>query len=142
MLTVPVLVACGVPVLSSLAAAQAQSVVIASVGTPGYLAQGVVSWSLALLIGIPELCGVLIGWKIAHAVPHPQAEIRAGRSTPRTRPLPRIARLICRPVPRALRAARSRNAERTLPRGRTAPPGGAWGDSRKTRPQRFSMMVG
>jgi len=69
MLTVPVLVACDVPVLSSLAAAQAQSVVIAGVGTLGYLAQGAVSWSLALLIGIPELCGVLIGWKIAHAVP-------------------------------------------------------------------------
>jgi len=59
MLTVPLLVACGVPVLSSLA----------GVGTLGYLAQGAVSWSLALLIGIPELCGVLIGWKIAHAVP-------------------------------------------------------------------------
>ena len=69
MLTVPVLVACGVPVLSSLAAAQAQSVVIASVGTVGYLARGAISWPLALLIGIPELCGVLIGWKIAHAVP-------------------------------------------------------------------------
>ena len=35
----------------------------------GYLAQGAVSWPLALLIGVPELCGVLIGWKIAHTVP-------------------------------------------------------------------------
>ncbi len=68
MLTVPVLIACGVPVLSSIAAAQAQSVVIASVGTIGYLALGAVSRPLALLIGVPELCGVLIGWKIAHAV--------------------------------------------------------------------------
>lgn len=69
MLAVPVLVACGVPVLSALAAAQAQSVVIATVGTVGYLAQGAISWPLALLIGVPELCGILIGWKVAHAVP-------------------------------------------------------------------------
>lgn len=69
MLTVPVLVACNTPLLSSLAAAQTQSVVIACVGTVGYLSQGAVSWPLALLIGVPECCGVLIGWKIAHAVP-------------------------------------------------------------------------
>lgn len=69
MLTVPLLVALGVPLLPALAAAQAQSVVIATVGTVGYLAQGAISWPLAALVGIPELCGVLIGWKIAHALP-------------------------------------------------------------------------
>lgn len=69
MLTVPLLVALGVPVLESLAAAQAQSVVIATVGTLGYLANGAINWPLAALIGIPELAGVVIGWKIAHALP-------------------------------------------------------------------------
>ncbi len=69
MLTVPLLVVIGVPVLSALAAAQVQSVVIAIVSTIGYLTQGAVLWPLALLIGVPELCGVLIGWKIAHCVP-------------------------------------------------------------------------
>ena len=69
MLTVPLLVALGVPLLKSLASAQAQSIVIASVGTLGYLAHGAVDWPLAVLIGVPELAGVLLGWKIAHSLP-------------------------------------------------------------------------
>jgi uncharacterized protein len=69
MLTVPLLVALGVPVLESLASAQAQSVVIAGVGTLGYVAQGAVDWPLAVLVGVPELAGVLLGWRIAHALP-------------------------------------------------------------------------
>ena len=69
MLTVPLLVALGVPVLEALASAQAQSVVIAGVGTAGYLAHGAIDWSLAALVGLPELAGVLLGWKIAHALP-------------------------------------------------------------------------
>lgn len=69
MLTVPLLVATGVPVLESLAAAQAQSIVIAGVGTLGYLASGAIDWPLAVLIGVPELAGVLLGWKLAHALP-------------------------------------------------------------------------
>jgi uncharacterized protein len=69
MLTVPLLVALGMPVLESLASAQAQSVIIASVGTVGYLAHGAINWPLAALVGIPELAGVLLGWKIAHALP-------------------------------------------------------------------------
>jgi uncharacterized protein len=69
MLTVPLLVALGVPVLESLASAQAQSIVIAAVGSLGYLAHGAINWPLAALVGIPELAGVLIGWKIAHSLP-------------------------------------------------------------------------
>lgn len=69
MLTVPLLVALGVPVLESLASAQAQSVIIATVGTLGYVAHGAIDWPLAALVGIPELAGVLLGWKIAHALP-------------------------------------------------------------------------
>jgi hypothetical protein len=56
-------------VLSALGAAQAQSVVVASTGTLSYLARGTIDWRLALVTGIPELCGALIGWKIAHAMP-------------------------------------------------------------------------
>ncbi|MFB7992811.1 sulfite exporter TauE/SafE family protein [Streptomyces sp. NPDC056002] len=69
MLSVPLLVVCGLPVLSALAAAQAQSVVIAAIGTVGYVLHGSVDWVLAALVGVPELVGVIVGWKIAHAVP-------------------------------------------------------------------------
>src|SRR5699024_4720168 len=69
MLTVPLLIALGVRMLESLASAQAQSVVIASVGTLGYLGQGAIDWPLAVLVGLPELAGVLLGWKIARALP-------------------------------------------------------------------------
>ena len=69
MLSVPLLVLCGMPVLPALAAAQAQSVVVASVGTAGYLLHGSLDVGLAVLVGVPELVGVLIGWRIARSVP-------------------------------------------------------------------------
>ncbi|MGV0632912.1 sulfite exporter TauE/SafE family protein [Mycolicibacillus trivialis] len=69
MLTVPLLIAVGVPTLEALAAAQVQSVVIATVGTLGYAARNAIDWPLAALVGVPSLAGVLIGWKIAHALP-------------------------------------------------------------------------
>jgi uncharacterized protein len=69
MLTVPLLIALGTPVLESLAASQVQSIVIAGVGTVGYLAHGSIDWGLAAVVGIPELAGVLIGWRIARALP-------------------------------------------------------------------------
>ena len=69
MLTVPLLIALGVPVLESLASARAQSVVIAAVGTLGYLVRGAIDWPLVALIGLPELAGLLLGWKIAHSLP-------------------------------------------------------------------------
>lgn len=68
LLTVPLLVLAGTPVLSALGAAQVQSVVVAGVGTLSYLTRGTIDWHVALVTGVPELCGVLIGWKIAHAV--------------------------------------------------------------------------
>jgi len=37
--------------------------------TATYLAQGTISWPLVALTGVPELIGVWIGWKIAHALP-------------------------------------------------------------------------
>ncbi len=69
MLTVPLLAAVGLPLLRSLACAQAQSVVIATMGTLGYLIHGTIDWPLAALVGVPELAGVFVGWKIAHALP-------------------------------------------------------------------------
>ncbi|WP_329432253.1 MULTISPECIES: sulfite exporter TauE/SafE family protein [unclassified Streptomyces] len=69
MLNVPLLVVCGLPVLSALAAAQAQSVVIAAIGTVGYVLHGFVDRGLAALVGVPKPVGVIVGWRIAHAVP-------------------------------------------------------------------------
>lgn len=71
LLTVPLLVLAGTPVLYALGASQVQSVVVAGVGTLSYLGRGTIDWRLALVVGVPELCGVMIGWKIAHAVPSP-----------------------------------------------------------------------
>ena len=69
MLAVPLLVAVGQPILSALAAAQAQSIVVASVGTIGYLVKGTIDWPLVAVVGLPELAGVLVGWIIARKVP-------------------------------------------------------------------------
>jgi hypothetical protein len=69
MVAVPLLATLRVPLLPALASAQAQSVVVASVGSLAYAAAGQVSWPLAILVGVPELTGVLIGWKIARSVP-------------------------------------------------------------------------
>jgi uncharacterized membrane protein YfcA len=69
MLSVPLLLALGVGVLESLAAAQVQSIVIASAGTIGYALHGSVDWALVLLIGLPELVGVVAGWRLARALP-------------------------------------------------------------------------
>jgi uncharacterized membrane protein YfcA len=69
MLTVPILIVVAVPALEALAAAQVQSIVIASVGTIGYALHGSIDWPLALLIGVPELIGVVLGWRIARALP-------------------------------------------------------------------------
>ncbi|HEX5406561.1 MAG TPA: sulfite exporter TauE/SafE family protein [Pseudonocardiaceae bacterium] len=69
MLTVPLLVSLRVPVLEALAAAQASSIVIATVGTIGYALHGSIDWPLALLVGVPEVAGVALGWKIANALP-------------------------------------------------------------------------
>lgn len=70
MLTVPLLVAWGTAPLTALAASQVQSVVIAGVGTVGYLVEAhSVDWPLTLVVGIPEIAGVLLGWRIARALP-------------------------------------------------------------------------
>lgn len=69
MLSVPLMVVGGFPLLTALAAAQVQSIVVAGVGMGVYLARDAVDWPLVLLTGVPEMVGVWLGWKIAHAVP-------------------------------------------------------------------------
>ena len=69
MVSVPVLVALKVPVLAALAAAQAQSVAVAGIGAAGYALRGVIDWPLAVFIAVPQITGVVVGWKVAHSVP-------------------------------------------------------------------------
>ena len=67
-LAVPALVVLGVPILLALGVAQVQSIFISGFATAGYLAQGSVSAEYAALVGIPQLVGVVVGWKVAHVV--------------------------------------------------------------------------
>jgi uncharacterized membrane protein YfcA len=69
LLSVPLLISIGAPMLPALGAAQAQSIVIAGVATIGYALRGAIAWPLVLVIGVPLLAGALAGWRIAHAVP-------------------------------------------------------------------------
>lgn len=69
MVAVPLLVLLHVPLLAALAAAQAQSVIVAGTGTIAYALAGTIDWPLAAFIVVPQVAGVLIGWKIAHSVP-------------------------------------------------------------------------
>lgn len=69
MLSVPIMVIGGAPILLALAAAQAQSIVVAATGAATYLGQGAISWPLAVLTGVPQLIGVWLGWRIAHVLP-------------------------------------------------------------------------
>jgi len=69
MIAVPVMILMGVPILQALGSAQAQSIILATVGSLVYFAHGSIVWSLVILTGLPELIGVWLGWKIAHALP-------------------------------------------------------------------------
>jgi hypothetical protein len=69
MLTVPLLVLLGMPMLDAVAASQVQAVVVSSIGSIGYAASGSINWLLALMIGVPEVAGVLVGWRVARVLP-------------------------------------------------------------------------
>lgn len=69
MLTVPVLVLLGTPMLDAVAASQIQAVIVSIIGSVGYAASGSIDWVLAAVIGVPEVAGVLIGWRLARALP-------------------------------------------------------------------------
>jgi uncharacterized membrane protein YfcA len=68
LLSVPLLVSIGTPMLLALGAAQAQSIVIAGVGTIGYALRGAIAWPLVPVVGVPLLAGVLVGWKLTQTV--------------------------------------------------------------------------
>ena len=67
-IAVPALVLLGVPMLLGLAIAQVQSIFISGAAALGYAWYGAVDWWLVLLVGVPQLAGVLVGWVIAHRV--------------------------------------------------------------------------
>lgn len=68
-LSVPALVLLGVPIVSAVAVAQAQSLPIAVFATAGYVARNAVEWSWVAAVGLPLLLGVVTGWKVARHVP-------------------------------------------------------------------------
>ena len=65
---VPVLVGLGMRIRQAVAVAQVQSVVLALAATARYAAAGAVAPSLALWVGVPQLVGVGVGWRVAHRV--------------------------------------------------------------------------
>jgi hypothetical protein len=69
LLSVPLLISIGAPMLSALGAAQAQSIVIAGVGTIGYALRGAIAWPLVLVVGVPLLAGAFAGWKLVQVIP-------------------------------------------------------------------------
>lgn len=65
-LAVPALVLIGIPMLYGVAVAQVQSVFITIFAAAGFLSQGAASLTLAAIVGVPLVAGVVVGWRIAH----------------------------------------------------------------------------
>lgn len=74
-IAVPTLVALGMPMLRAVAVAQVQSIFLALFATIGYLTVGAVDITMAVVLGVPQLVGVLAGWRVAHLVPPRQLRI-------------------------------------------------------------------
>lgn len=77
-LAVPALVVVGVPMLLAVGVAQVQSIFIAAFATTGYLVQGNVSLPFVALVGVPQLVGVVVGWRIAHLVDPERLKVALG----------------------------------------------------------------
>ena len=69
LLSVPLLITIGAPMLPALGAAQAQSIAIAGIGTIGYAIRGAIAWPLVVVVGVPLLAGALAGWRLTQTVP-------------------------------------------------------------------------
>ena len=69
LLSVPLLISIGAPMLPALGAAQAQSIVIAGIGTVGYAIRGAIAWPLVLVVGVPLVVGALAGWRLTQRSP-------------------------------------------------------------------------
>lgn len=65
---VPTLVALGVPMLEAVAAAQVQSIFLSLFAAIGYWSAGAMDVSLAVIAGVPQLIGVVVGWRLAHRI--------------------------------------------------------------------------
>ncbi|MCO8245835.1 MULTISPECIES: sulfite exporter TauE/SafE family protein [unclassified Haladaptatus] len=79
-IAVPVLIVLGVSMLDALAAAQVQSVFLSAFAAMTYLTQGAVSVPLAVAVGVPELLGVVVGWRVAHRVEPSRLKLALGAS--------------------------------------------------------------
>ena len=77
-IAVPVLIVLGVPMLDALAAAQVQSVFLSAFAAMTYITQGAVSVPLAVAVGVPELAGVVVGWRVAHRVEPSRLKLALG----------------------------------------------------------------
>ncbi|WP_049927340.1 sulfite exporter TauE/SafE family protein [Halopiger goleimassiliensis] len=77
-LAVPALVLVGIPMLLAVAVAQVQSIFIAAFATAGYAFQGTVILPIAVVVGTPLLLGVIVGWKVAHAVDPERLKVALG----------------------------------------------------------------
>ncbi|GAA5048997.1 sulfite exporter TauE/SafE family protein [Haladaptatus pallidirubidus] len=77
-IAVPLLVVLGVSMLNALAAAQVQSVFLSAFAASTYLLQGAVSIPLAVAIGVPELVGVVLGWRVAHHIEPARLKLALG----------------------------------------------------------------
>ncbi|WP_224268990.1 sulfite exporter TauE/SafE family protein [Haloprofundus salinisoli] len=77
-ITVPVLVLLGISMLDALAAAQVQSVFLSAFAAATYVMQGAVSLPLVVLVGVPELLGVIVGWRVAHRVEASRLKVALG----------------------------------------------------------------
>lgn len=77
-IAVPALVLVGVPMLPAVAAAQVQSIFIATFASVGYLTRGAVSPSVAVAVGLPLFVGVGLGWLVAQRVDPDRLKLALG----------------------------------------------------------------
>ena len=67
-LSVPLMVLCGFPALTSIGASQVIQIIAAFSGTLGNLRFGTINFTIAALVTLLEIGGVFVGARIAHAV--------------------------------------------------------------------------
>ena len=68
-LSVPMMVLCGFPALSAIGAGQVIQILAAASGSVAHLSNGIVDLQLAALLTMVEVLGVVIGVRLAHAIP-------------------------------------------------------------------------
>jgi uncharacterized membrane protein YfcA len=67
-LSVPLMVLCGFPALTSIGASQVIQIIAALSGTLGNLQFGTINFTIAAMVTLLEIAGVFLGARIAHAV--------------------------------------------------------------------------